>query len=160
MPWVFFFQHRLKLDPALSQVVFIRAVVSGFQLMTIIYQYIVLYGCIVWIIIYTYIPLFPACRFFFFANEKRIWLIFTNGRKWNFRVLNTHTYIQSLAISTTTVVLALKQRIYKKGLERLSNNNMCKYFDDSLLFSFLIKHSSCQLLSVVNKQTMLWWHLV
>ena len=92
----FFFQYRLKLDPALSQVVFIRAVVSGFQLMTIIYQYIVLYGCIVWIIIYTYIPLFPACRFFF-ANEKRIWLIFTNGRKWNFRVLNTHTYIHTVS---------------------------------------------------------------
>ena len=147
----FFFQHRLKLDPALSQVVFIRAVVSGsqLQLMTIVYGGMD-----------HHIPLFPACRFFF-ANEKRIWLIYTNGRKWNFRVLNTHTtYIQSLAISTTTVVLALKQRIYKKGLERLSNNNMCKYFDDSLLFSFLIKHSSCQLLSVVNKQTMLWWHLV
>ena len=78
MPWVFFFQHRLKLDPALSQVVFIRAVVSGFQLMTIIYQYIILYGCIVWIIIYTYIPLFPACRFFFC--------------KWKTNLINLHKW--------------------------------------------------------------------
>ena len=61
----FFFQHRLKLDPALSQVVFIRAVVSGFQLMTIIYQYIVLYGCIVWIIIYYLCTIIPSLQIFF-----------------------------------------------------------------------------------------------